>query len=274
MRPREVVIVSGIAVGFLSLLGFVKPEPQGSGMNQLRQLGRGILLYRDDAHGVYPLGMGKDSHLDQWLSHRGIEAPAGLMRDTDPSVTLAHRSAWVNAVARYWPSPELLKIAGAPIKGGRRKLEDTIRDPWLVGVNYNGLLHQYEHASVPHPELVPLIWTGQGRANREGCAVSSPVLYCFARPGQEPCKFTPQGSFPAHAVIFPPVGPAGVFDGAMVFGMADGSAKRVLPDKVMDMKSEDPWGSYDSRGHGTTYKTDSAQYMPLFRPDRKPINDR
>jgi hypothetical protein len=249
-------------------------------MAQLQQLGHGILMYQQDANGVYPIAMLRDPNGPQgarWLWNRSIEAPAGLMRDTSPEMRASHRAAWVNSVAPYWPNQEVLKIADAPIGGPRLKLEDTVQNPWLVGFNYNGLLHVYEQSAITHPELVPIIWTGQGRANREGYAQASPTLWCDALPLEEPCKFKskPKGFATVRANMFLMYGPASVFDNAMVFAMADGSAQRMVPKMNLepDPKTEDPWTSYSPDGRGMTFMV-AEGYPPFFRPDRTPISHR
>lgn len=261
------------SVGFFALLGFASPPPQSNaGYNQMRQLGRGIFLYASDANGTCPLGLVKDGASGAWQWNRSIEAPAGVRRDTSPEMVEAFRSAWVNSVLPYWPNKDILAIPGAPTALPRLKLEDTVKDPWLVGFNYNGLLHAFRTEAIPHPELVPTMWTGQGLANREGLVNSMPTLTCdmWQMVEQAPCVFG-VGDHPGmmRSAMFMQLGPAKVFDGAMLLSMADGSIKRIVPDSEMNMNSEDPWGSYDRRGYGMSYKTD-GMYPPLFRPDRKP----
>lgn len=270
MRFGDVLVASGLAVAFFALLGLAEPAPQNSGVSQMRQLGRGISLYAADANGTCPMSMVLDEAGAQWLGNLSIEAPAGLMRDTSPGRTEGFRSCWVNSVVPYWPSVSILKIEGAPTAPPRLKLEDTIKDPWLIGFNYNGLLHAYRTAAIAHPELVPLIWTGQGLGNREGRAQTMPNLSCFLVGPKEPCLFNSQATVGLmRSMMFMQVGPARVFDGGMLFAMGDGSVKHITPDPQMNMASEDPWGMYDSRGYGMSYKTDGA-YPPLFRPDRAP----
>jgi hypothetical protein len=268
-----VLLASGLTLGFFALLGFAAPSPQGnSGVSQLRQLGRGIQLYTADANGTCPLAMIKEPNINRWQWNRSIEAPAGVRRDTPPEVAEAFRSAWVNSVLPYWPNKDLLKIEGAPTAEPRLRLEDTVKDPWLVGFNYNGLLHAYSSQAVAHPELVPLIWTGQGFANREGLVNAMPTLTCeMWLQGNEPCKFGTGQQFSQKAAMFMQMGPAKVFDGAIVLAMADGSVRRLIPDGETNMTSDDPWAMYDRRGHGMSYKQVDG-YPPLFRPDRAPKN--
>ncbi len=273
MRIRDTLALAALAVGFTSLVGFVPRARQSDGMAQLRQLGRGILLYRADANETYPLAMGLEPEYPRWMWTRSTEAPAGLMRDTSPQLRAVQRCIWVNSVVPYWPNAEILAIPGAPIGGPRLKLEDTLTNPWLIGFNYNGLLHMLEHGVLVHPELVPVIWTGHGRANAEGKAISSPALTCDMV-DRTPCKFgsMPDGFQMMRTSMFMQYGSAEVFDGAMVFGMADGSAKRITPtlNREPGEITDEPWGSYAPDGKGMTYWRDDAGYPPLFRPDRKP----
>jgi len=276
VRLRETLVLSAAAVAFGSLAGFVPRVAESDGMAQLRQLGRGILMYKGDSNDTYPLAMGLDPNYPRWMWSKSTEAPAGLMRDTAPEMKQVQRCIWVNSVAPYWPSPETLAIPNAPIGGPRLKLEDTVSNPWLVGFNYNGLLHMLEHAAIAYPELVPVIWTGQGRANTEGRAMSSPTLTCDMV-DRIPCKFgrMPDGYQMMRTSMFLQYGPAAAFDGAMVFGMADGSAMRLVPtlNREPGDMGDDPWGSYAADGKGMTYWHDDAGYPPLFRPDRKPKSE-
>lgn len=259
--------------GFSVMLGFSGLPDSDTGMSQMRQVARGIHLYSLDADGVYPLAMAYESGAKRWLSNRRIEAPAGLMRDTPPELTTAFAAAWVNSVAPYWPAAEVLAIAGAPTAPPYVKLEDTLRTPWRVGVTYNGYLHRWSRSSVEHPEMVPLIWTGVGRANAEGFATSTPNLDCQMLM-QEVCAFNPKpnGFATSRSMMFMMLGSAAAFDGAMVFGMADGSAKRVIPHMKQTpfMAEDDPWSSYGLDGRGMAYILHKDGYIDQFRPDRQP----
>lgn len=273
MRPRE---FGGIAFGcitFMVLFGFSATPESDSGMSQFRQLARGVHLYAVDHDGVYPLAMAYEAGANRWLPNKRVEAPAGLMRDTTPEMRAAFAAAWVNSVAPYWPAEDVLVIAGAPTAPPYIKLEDTLRAPWRVGVTYNGYLHRYNRSAVEHPELVPLVWTGLGRANAEGFASSSPGLDCMMLMQAE-CLFNPKpnGFATARTMMFMALGPAAAFDGAMVFGMGDGSAKRVEPHLKQEafLSEVDPWATYIPDGKPTSYFNDSQGYVPIFRPDRKP----
>lgn len=271
MRPREFGGATLGCLAFATLLGFAPMPLSDAGISQLRQLARGVLLYSTDFDGVYPLAMAKEAGTSRWLSNRRIEAPAGLMRDTSPELRQSCASAWVNAVAPYWPDESVLAIAGAPTAPPYLKLEDTLRAPWRVGVTYNGYLHQYARTSVEHPEQVPLIWTGLGRANAEGYAMSTPTLDCLMIMQQE-CIFNPKpnGFATMRSMMFMALGPAAAFDGAMVFGMADGSAKRVEPHLKQEsyFTETDPWAQYMPDGRPVSFFHDSDGYVRQFRPDR------
>lgn len=267
-------VVLGCGV-FSVMLGSAGRPESDSGMTQFRLLARGIHLYAQDADGTYPLSMVLEAGpgAGQWSSSRRIAAPPGLMRDTTPALKAAYAAAWVNSVAPYWPNADVLVIAGAPTAPPFLKLEDTLTTPLRVGVTYNGYLHRLSQSVVPHPELVPLIWTGLGKANAEGFATASPNLNCQMLLQPE-CIFNPKpnGFATSRTMMFMALGSAAAFDGAMVFGMADGSAKRVQPHlKTEPFKSEDdPWGSYTQDGRPMTYFNDEHGYVAHFRPDRQP----
>lgn len=73
-------------------------------------------------------------------------------------------------------------------------------------------------------------------------------------------------------MMSPPLAGAAVFDGAMVFGMADGSAMRVQPHLQQKhfLSATDPWGFYDSDGKALAHWMLPDGYIAQFRPDRKP----
>lgn len=276
MRPRELVGVTLGCVSFAIVLGFAPVPDSDAGLSQFRQLARGIQLYSVDHDGVYPLAMAFEARANRWLPNRRMEAPAGLMRDTSPEMTQSYAAAWVNSVARYWPAQDVLVIAGAPTAPPYLKIEDTLKAPWRVGVTYNGYLHRLAREGVEHPEAVPLIWTGLGRANAEGYASSSPTLDCYMLMQQE-CVFNPKpnGSSSLRSMMFMALGPAAAFDGAMVFGMADGSAKRIEPHLKQDpyFTETDPWAQYVTDGRPISFFHDSDGYVKQFRPDRAPSPD-
>lgn len=67
-------------------------------------------------------------------------------------------------------------------------------------------------------------------------------------------------------------GPAAVFYGAMVFGMADGSAKRVPPHLKREpyQSDVDPWAVYGPDGRPNSYFFDKHGYVAHFHPNRQP----
>lgn len=271
MRPRELVGVTLGCVSFAIVLGFAPVPDSDSGMSQFRQLARGIHLYSADNDGVYPLAMAFEAGTNRWLPNRRIEAPAGLMRDTTPDMAKSFAAGWVNSVAPYWPAQDVLVIAGAPTAPPYLRLEDTVKAPWRVGVTYNGYLHRLGREAVAHPESVPLMWTGLGRANAEGYAMSTPSLDCFMLMQHE-CIFNPKpnGFATMRSMMFMALGPAAAFDGAMVFGMADGSARRVEPHLKQESyyTETDPWAQYMPDGKPMSFFKDSDGYVKQFRPDR------
>lgn len=264
--------MSGVVVGcglFFVLLGFTGAPQSGDGMAQLKELARGCSLYAEDWEGTYPLAMGHANGV--WLHPQRIEAPAGLSRDSSGERKRGDASAWVNSLAPYWKSNSLLTLPGAPVKKLGLKLEDTLKDPWLVGVTYNGLLHRWPKGAVPHPELVPVIWTGLGRVNREGVATASPLLLQCGFVS-DPCGFEPSATaWAMRASLIRMEGPVATFDGAIVLGMLDGSARRILPvKKGPSADSDDPFVGYGVAGEPSLGKTDRSGYPALFRPDRQP----
>lgn len=269
MGIREVLLGSALSITTALLAGFAPQSPKSDGMVQVKELARGFGLYAADWEETYPLAMGHATGV--WMLYRKVEAPAGLLRETTEERKLADASVWVNSVAPYWKTIDLLRIPGAPIKKLAATLEDTLKNPWLVGFNYNGLLHKFPKSSVAHPELVPAIWTGQGNVNLEGLSTASPILKCGLT--SDPCGFDPSlKAWEMRASLVRVEGPVAVFDGATVFGMLDGSARRIVLE--LDPKargnSDDPHAGYSPSGTPTLYVTDRQGYPPLFRPDRQP----
>jgi len=268
--------VGGVALGcglFSVLLGYGGAPQSGDGMAQMRQLARGIHLYSLDHSDTYPIAMPYDGVAQQWAPNYRTEAPAGFLRDGHEMLKASYPSVWINSVAPYWPSIEILAIPGAPDAPVKYKLEDTLRDPWRVGFNYNGYMHTLSRSTVVHPELVPLIWTGHGRANSRGHVSAMPNLRCWP-PSTGPCIFTnsPDPANSIRTMMSPPLASAAVFDGAMVFGMADGSAIREHPHlkEKPFLSATDPWVSYDRDGKALSHWMLPDGYILQFRPDRKP----
>lgn len=258
---------------FAVMLGLAGAPQSGDGMAQIRQLARGLHLYSIDHGDRYPIAMPYDSVALRWAPNYRTEAPAGFLRDGHDMLKGSYPSVWINSVSSYWSSIDSLAIPGAPDGPVNYKLEDTLKEPWRVGFTYNGYLHTLDRGSVVHPELVPLIWTGHGRANAVGRVYAMPNLSCNSIV-PKPCifEFGADTSNNARTMMLPPLGSMSVFEGAMVFGMADGSAKRVKPHlKTEPFWTEaDPWSHYDREGKPLAHFVWPDGYMVPFRPDRKP----
>ncbi len=226
---------------------------------------RGLQLYTEDWDAIMPVCYRSDFPL-QVLFNATIEVPPGWRRDTSAERKAQYFTRYPNSVAPYFRSLADLEIPGAPlIDFGSYRLEDSIADPLPVGFAFNGLLNSYPKASITSPNLVPMVWTGLGRANSRGLAENSPMLMCIqARPINE-CRFDPKDMTMSGSLLMLR-GESKVSDGGIYFGLADGSVKVVPVNTNNEPDSADPW-KYEN-GRAWAYASD-GRYPPIFRPDRE-----
>jgi hypothetical protein len=181
----------------------------------------------------------------------------------------------------YAESGSYLELPGAPDFVRPGQTVDPTKPTRKAGVTYNGFLQSLHTASVPHPALVPLYWTGFGIGNVVNNSAVNPSLKCNTVPIGE-CKYPflpePQTAAASQPQMVRGISfsrftelPMADADGDFThFLMADGSLKRVrLGLKVLPG---------DAAAHGihtlfadasaVGFWTDARSFAWHFRPDR------
>lgn len=293
----QVVVITAI-VGVCAMLFVPTVSAQSKGeaktwqMNQLQQLGSGMLAYSWDWDDAFPLAAYHKPGDNFWVSGAAIPTPANCV-DVSPWNTperIAISSAlWRNSITPYTAANNYLP--GAPqvsVTG-----DVFVGTPLLNHSTYNGLLHAMHTYAVNSPNVVPMLWSGLQRVNLTGRAMASPGLLCDTNPT---CKFNPNGrpggpnssangnyyvwDFTTTVWIYGQRAPVVKVDGSIALlpsGLMISPAAHAWPNVTVD-----PWGSVSTTGApvsiwncgpGHTVATpnpgtDADRYPCYFRPDR------
>lgn len=293
----QVVLIAALsftAAAILAPIGSAqgsKGNPKSWLIGQLHILGTNMNLYANDWSDVLPPAGFRSPDGGPWRFD-AVPTPADCVTNAPWNTPLriaATRSVWRNVILPYGP-PYSLPLPGAPeviING-----DQFVGEPIVNHAVMNGLLHAYPSASIDHPEIVPMLWSGLGRVNLKGRSWTNPWLQCDSWPT---CRFNPNAP-PAGNVV----GNAGMgyYDTSTSYWIYNQTAPFVRVDSSVAVlpigtKTEpnahewpnvttDPWRSVTSIGRPISYWTcgpghttntpnlgvTGNQYPCYFRPDR------
>ncbi len=256
-----------------------------AGISNLKQNATAITIYTTDYDDRAPHALIRSSS-GAWAYNLLVEVPVDW-RLTSTATHERHSIYWANAVMPYMKNSQLLEISD----GTKVAPPGTVlagKQPYNVGVNYNGMLSTYSMTHINQPSSVPMVWYGIGRTNRNGQDLAVPTMRCT---GTGPCLFNPTG--PADdsncagsnfcTAWYTPSQTTShrVYGNGTIFAYTDTSAKfkRIGVDGGGDTGSSmaDPYRVYDANLKATTYTgcrpTGSASTVPYywcyFRPDQE-----
>ena len=256
-----------LLVGPVLLVASV-PREDDPHAQQMARVARALLLYAEDNGDRFPSqGPAGPNRVERTT----ISVPAGWSRSINATTAAEDRLAWANTFRPYLAELADLAIEGAPEY--RKRGWDYVaplQPPIPVAMTFNGLLTLYQRAGVQNPNLVPLVWTGNGRSNSLGMAWSSPYLRCV---NLFPCVFDPSKARHSpsrkgqNGAVMPPTGNGHAFAKGFYFIRVDGSLLTIKPKGGMptDLNS-DPFCEYS--GDKPTQYWGDGEYAPSFRPDR------
>jgi len=265
--------IVGIGLG----LSAFAPKPKLSGSPYDRAY-QALTLYSSDCDDLYPRAV-IDGSYNRPLFPYPVETASGWW--ATPEREAGARSLWANAMIPYAESAAYLELPGAPDFVRPGQTVDPTKPTRKAGVTYNGFLQSLNTASVPHPELVPLYWTGFGVGNLVNNGAVNPSLDCHTIAiGECRYPFLPAPTTPAAAqtpsvrgITFSHFSTLQLGEGDTDFTqflMTDGSLKRVrLGLKVLPGDSTTKGiHTLFAGGGGVALWTDARSFAWHFRPDR------
>lgn len=163
-----------------------------------KQYGTAINIYLSDSDDTLPLGYtttaGGNIRYATWTPF-----PSGWFNDgggwSSPVIMNQTDSYWINACLPYVKNGQITEITGA--QSAQAVTADfalpRLKQPFKMGYSFNGLLSGYSATAAVSPSTNPLLWTGFGKLNMEGRALTNPNLQCNGTAGAS-CRFNPDAA--------------------------------------------------------------------------------
>lgn len=264
-------------------------------LSNAKQMGTAFNIYAGDNDDQFPSSYGISQTTGNVRYNTFIPFPAGWFNDGGWSTAsgIAQSSThWANNTQPYIKSGGITEVQGAT--SAQAAASDftlpKLKEPYAMGLTMNGLLSTLSATAVVSPSTVPLLWSGFGKLNYKGRALTSPALYC---PGAGSCQFSAgapsaagvsgnggygdvwfwgTASFSSPASFAPPASLSA--NKVLVVG-TDSSAKLVNIPAPGTAKSMDPNGIFTTiaaAGNPTDMKacnltSGGVMYTAFFRPD-------
>jgi len=165
-------------------------------LSNKKQVGTAMAIYLTDADDCYPLGyrFTPAGAGGNWRWNFSVSTPIGWMGNAfaqgqEPRMT-EDRNHWSNTLLPYMknlglyesPGQPSIDVYGYPTSG---------KNPAMVNVSYNGLLHGYNASGVIQPADIPLVWGATGAANKIGNSLTDPALVCSQDVSVAVCVYNP-----------------------------------------------------------------------------------
>jgi len=170
-------------------------------LSNCKQYGTAVNLYADSADDLMPLAMyisAAGTHFYNTL----IPIPAGWFTGGNwatPNAIAGSNVMWGNSMFQYVKSGNLLEVAGAQKSYfAPDDVKTKVKEPYIMGLAYNGMLHAYSMSAAAAPSVNPAFWSGWGKMNSVGRALSNPTLECS---GKADCRFIPGEQPPSRRQI-------------------------------------------------------------------------
>ncbi len=248
-----------------------------------KQLGLAFMQYIQDYDESFPLSYnlnapGAPANIWQFAQLAPPDWPRSQGAQAGHFRGISSMAAWANTIQPYIKNYQTNACpSGSPVQFGPLAADyaSPLKTPEGMTYTYNGLLHGYSQAGIAVPAKLILMWEGQGKAQRLGTFLSSPILMCNPS-DTRPCRYfscvrgIPGNVYP-RAAMFATAGTMKVHTDGAMFIFADGHAKwRKLAYNVGSAGGGtwrfDPFAQYDANGFPLTYWWDGCNPW-LFRPD-------
>ena len=266
-------------------------------ISNAKQMGTAFAIYSNDSDDQFPCAYGISQLSGRVRWNTFIPFPTGWFDDgggwSGPSGMGQAGNHWANSTQPYIKSGGLTEVSGATI--AQAAASDfgypKLKQPYAMGLTMNGLLSTLSSSAVASPSTVPLIWSGFGKLNFTGRALTSPALHCDNATGG-PCQFNSTGqpqvgasdpaygdawfwgtaSFSSPANFAPPVG---LVQGKALIVGTDTSARLTNVPSPGTTGQQDPnsiFTSVATTGNPTDMKgcrisASGLYYSAFFRPD-------
>jgi prepilin-type N-terminal cleavage/methylation domain len=165
---------------------------QTSCLNNMKQLGMGIIQYVQDYDETFPIDIAHNS-TDGWdAGTYNISVPAGWDTGSGVYWYQSDRAVWVNSVQPYVKNYGVLACPSAVIEelyGFAIPPVPGFGQPADVTYLMNGQLNTAPESLVKLPASIPLLYEGSGNVGFRGYYYSRSQLYC-PNPNQ-PCTYVP-----------------------------------------------------------------------------------
>ena len=246
-----------------------------------KQVTLAFMQYLPDNDDVFPLGFGLRGDAQPWAwnynQYFPHNWPSGAGGDGSYAVrAYTSPSAWANTIQPYTKNIQMFSGPGLPIVSGgavSNAAPGTI-PKGTTAMTFNGLLMAYGASGVQNPAMLPMAWSGRGKANVDGAVLANPALQC--NEANKPCSYVPWKTGCAatrngeQSAMFVLSGSMWVYGKGANMAFTDGHAKfrtlgAVLSPKDTDYKT-DPYTGYDTLGFPGFYWWDGCHAW-LFRPD-------
>lgn len=270
-------------------------------ISNAKQMGTAFIVYSTDNDDTFPLSMGISASTGRWRFNTFMPFPSGWFNDggwSSASGMAQSASHWANSTFPYLKSAGICEVSGAQVAQAAATdfSYPQLKQPYAMGLTMNGLMNNFSTTAVSAPSSGVLLWSGFGKLNFTGRALTSPNLWCD-NPTGGPCRFAsdaaPQSgwntgsngdpspwadawfwgtaSFSSPANFAPP---AGAFQGKAIVVRSDSSAK-LFSVPSPNSASADPnmiFSHVASAGNPDDMKacrlsSSGLYYTAFFRPD-------
>lgn len=268
-----IFILSVLAMIAFPFLAQTKGDRKAPNLSRLKQLATSCAIYQNENGESYPLSFG-DSASGEHLWKTAMLVPADWPNPVNEEIRsriLASRDAWANALSPYLRAEpgsfelEETKTISLPVTATYDASSSSVP---AVGFAFNGLLSSYSAEAIKSPSWLPVFWSGLGKINLRGTALSSPTLIC--KVPSVPCHYVKSSSNCSSkrngetSALIATMATMFVDGKGANFSLADTHAR------YRSLASEDdesnPYSDYDEKGFPRFYWTDGCHPW-LFRPD-------
>jgi prepilin-type N-terminal cleavage/methylation domain-containing protein len=168
-------------------------------LSNAKQMGTGFVIYSTDNDDMFPISMAISATTQRWRWNLFTPFPNGWFDDgggwSGAAGMQQASSHWANSTYPYMKASQIMEVSGA--QTAQASASDfslpRLKQPYAMGLTMNGLMNNYPTTAVDSPSQAALLWTGFGKLNFSGRALTSPNLFCDA-PNGGACRFSPDGA--------------------------------------------------------------------------------
>ena len=163
-------------------------------LSNAKQIGTAFNIYSSDSDDNFPVSMGiRQDGSYAWATLTPF--PSGWFDDgggwSGPSGINQSGTHWINSTQPYIKSGGITEVQGAQtaqaVAGDFTK--PRLKQPYAMGLSMNGLMSTISSTEVASPSNAVLLWSGFGKLNFSGRALTNPNLQCTGTAGAT-CRFT------------------------------------------------------------------------------------